>query len=68
MEEADAWLVLRGILAGLAHIHSQVRPTVFINMADYSWVFCPFCSGGAGTHTLTGAACCMLQFSIAVIS
>jgi hypothetical protein len=24
MEEADAWLVLRGILAGLAHIHSQV--------------------------------------------
>lgn len=25
MEEADAWLVLRGILAGLAHIHSQVR-------------------------------------------
>ncbi|KAF8070961.1 GCN2 [Scenedesmus sp. PABB004] len=23
MEEADAWLVLRGILAGLAHIHSQ---------------------------------------------
>jgi hypothetical protein len=24
LEEADAWLVLRGILAGLAHIHSQV--------------------------------------------
>lgn len=23
LEEADAWLVLRGILAGLAHIHSQ---------------------------------------------
>jgi hypothetical protein len=26
LEEADAWLVLRGILAGLAHIHSQVWP------------------------------------------
>lgn len=23
LEEADAWLVLRGILSGLAHIHSQ---------------------------------------------
>lgn len=23
LEEADAWVVLRGILAGLAHIHSQ---------------------------------------------
>ena len=25
MEEADAWLVLRGILSALAYIHSQVR-------------------------------------------
>jgi hypothetical protein len=24
MEEADAWMVLRGILAALAYIHSQV--------------------------------------------
>lgn len=24
LDEADAWMVLRGILAGLAHIHAQV--------------------------------------------
>lgn len=44
LEEADAWQVLRGILAGLAHIHSQVGLCSVVLVCWSAW-------GGQLQHT-----------------